>query len=171
MQYKLSKSDWKRIGQKMGWLKEAQAHPLKDDPMFGRIVDHNARAEAASNDEAQNMTEEAKAIRQEAEEAGYKGLKIDEKGRIVKSSLVKDWLGRGEEMETETIKSWTRPFSSEGGKHYWFSSSSNAPDGYSGYHGGRPSEGRTYPEGYRGLRGEDIDSDDSPSETARRMGM
>ncbi len=52
MRIKLSQSDWKDIGTKMGWLKEAQAHPLKDDPIFGRIVDHNARAEAAPNDEA-----------------------------------------------------------------------------------------------------------------------
>lgn len=171
MRIKLSKSDWEDIGIQSGWLKTAQNHPLKDDPVFGRIVDHNARAESASKDEAKRMIELAENIIEQAIPAGFQGLRIDNKGRIIKSSLVRDWVGRGDSTNTEVIKAWTRPFSSENGKHYWSRTSSNAPEGMSEYHGDRPYEGRIYPPDYKGLRGEDAYDDQDPSGTARQMGM
>lgn len=52
MQYKLSKSDWEKIGEKTGWLREAQSSEREfDDFVVGPQSDESIPAEHEESDE------------------------------------------------------------------------------------------------------------------------
>ena len=171
MKIKLSKTDWETIGNEMGWLKTAQAHPLKNDPMFGKIVDHNARASADSSEDKKKLIAEAHGIMRDAEESGYRGLDVNGQGLIVNNKYVENGTGRMEGWtESEPIRANTLPFGMSNGRPQWSVRGYNGEGEFSPV--AFPHDSPTSPFTFGGgLRGEDINSDPSPSETARRMGM
>ena len=151
----------------MGWLKEAQSDYWKDDPIFGRIVDHNARAEVASKPEAKQMKAEAKKIIDEAHGSGHYGLGMDERGRIVKRHVTTSWETDAPSVNDEVIRAWTKPFSNEMGRKSW-EKKTNIPEPYveppiggtGRWYRSAPSEGSKPLGGTRPptIRGEDRDT-------------
>jgi hypothetical protein len=131
MRIKLSQSDWQRIGEQMGWMKEAfssfdrgmsgperehagetgrewdsTAEGEEAEAVMGKIIDHNARVRArlgGGGKADENDRYAAHKIISEAEAHGHEGLAVNSDGMIVKTKVVDDWLGRGSSETSEPI--------------------------------------------------------------------
>lgn len=151
MRIKLSQSDWQRIGEQMGWLKEAfssfdrgmsgperehadetgrewdsTAEGEEAEAVMGKIIDHNARVRARLGGGGKADPSDryaAHRIISEAEAHGHEGLAVNSDGMIVKTTVVNDWLGRGTDTWLDPINVDTKPHYEKG----WKSTQTNHP--------------------------------------------
>lgn len=133
-----------RIGVKMGWMKKAfgpeddrrwehgkewdeVARGEEAEDAMGKIVEHNEKMKAKLSGGGKSSDEDryaARKIIEEAENSGHEGLRVNANGMIVKTTVIEDWVGRGDHTVEEAIGHNTKPHS----RWNWEASVSNNPN-------------------------------------------